>query len=88
MKNEVQRADMSESVLLVATNSHLELESDFIEKSIDISELSTELGIQLDQIKVQSDEMERVKLDHITVLGKFKECDGEFNKLDVFVSKL
>ena len=88
MNREVQRADMSESVLLVATNSHLELESDFIEKSIDISELSTELGIQLDQIKVQSDEMERVKLDHITVLGKFKECDGEFNKLDVFVSKL
>ena len=25
---------------------------------------------------------------HITVVGNFKECDGEFNKLDVFVSKL
>ena len=45
MNNEVQRADRFEASLLVATNSHLELESDFVEKSIKISELSTELGI-------------------------------------------
>ena len=27
-------------------------------------------------------------MDHTTVVGKFKECDGEFKKLDVFVSKV
>ena len=32
--------------------------------------------------------MERVKLDHTTVVGKFKEFDWEFKKLFVFVSKL
>ena len=32
--------------------------------------------------------MERVKLYHTTVVGKFKECDGEFKKLDFFVSEL
>ena len=74
--------------MLVATNSHLELEADFVEKSVKISELSTELGIQLNQIKVQSNEMERVKLYHTTVVGKFKECYGKFKKLDVFVSEL
>ena len=84
----MQRADRDEAALVVATNSHLELESDFVENFIEISELSTELGIQLNQIKVQSNEMERVKLDYTTVVGKFKECDGEFNKLDVFVSEL
>ena len=31
MKNEVHRADKSEAALLVATNSHLELEADFVE---------------------------------------------------------
>ena len=41
-------------------------------KSVKISELSTELGIQINQIKVQSNEMERVKLYHTTVVGKFK----------------
>ena len=29
-----------------------------------------------------------MKLDHKTVVGKFKECDGEFKKLDAFVSEL
>ena len=53
-KNEVQRADRSEAALLVATNSHLELEAYFVEKSVKISELLTDLGIQLNQIKVQS----------------------------------
>ena len=56
----------------MATNSHLELEADFVEKSVKIAELSAELGIQLNQIKVQSNELERVKLDHTTVVGKFK----------------
>ena len=88
MKNKVQRADRSEAALLVATNSHLELEADFVENYVKIAELSTDLGIQLNQIKVQSNELERVKLDHTTVMGKFKECDGEFKKLYVFVSKL
>ena len=32
--------------------------------------------------------MERVKLDFTTFVGKFKECDGEFKKLYVFVSEL
>ena len=54
MKNEVQRADKAEAALLVAKNSHLELEADFVEKSVKISELLTELGIQLNRIKVQS----------------------------------
>ena len=63
-------------------------EADFVEKSVKIAELSTDLGIQLNQIKVQSNELERVTLDHTTVVRKFKECDGEFNKLYVFVSKL
>ena len=31
--------------------------------------------------------MERVKLDHTKFVGKFKECDGEFKKLDVLVSE-
>ena len=35
-----------------------------------------------------NNEMERLKLDHTTVVGKFKECDSEFKKLDVFVSEL
>ena len=72
MKNEVQRANRAEEALLVAKTSHLELEADFVEKSVKIAELSTELGIQLNQIKVQSDKLERVKLDHTTVVGKFK----------------
>ena len=84
----MQRADRDEEALLVVTHSHLELEADFVEKSVKISELSTELGIQLNQIKVQSKELERVKLDHTTVVGKFKECDGEFKKSDVSVSEL
>ena len=52
MKNEVQISDRSEEDLLVATNSHLELETDFVEKSVNIAELLTELGIQLNQIKL------------------------------------
>ena len=72
MKKEAQRADRAEEALLVATNSQLELEAEFVEKYVKIAELSTELGIQLNQIKVQSNEMERVKLDHTTVVGKFK----------------
>ena len=83
MKDEVQRADRAEAALVVAKNSHLVLEADFIEKSVKIAELSTELGIQLNQIKVQSNEIERVQLDHTKVLGKFKECDGEFKKIYV-----
>ena len=27
-------------------------------------------------------------MDHTTVVGKFKECDGEFKILDAFVSEL
>ena len=50
----VQRADKSEAALLVATNSHLELEAYFVEKSVKIAELLTDLGTQLNQIKVQS----------------------------------
>ena len=46
------------------------------------------MGIQINQIKVQSNELERVKLDHTIVVGKFKEFDGEFKKLDYFVSEL
>ena len=88
MNNEVQRANRAEEALLVAKTSHLELEADFVEKSVKIAELLTDLGIQINQIKVQSNEMGRVKLDHTTVVGKFKECDGEFKKLDAFVSKL
>ena len=38
-------------------------------KSVKIAELSTELGIQLNQIKVQSNKMEKVKLDHTKVVG-------------------
>ena len=53
MKNEVQIAYRAESDLLVARNLHLELEEDFVEKSVKISELLTQLGIQLNQIKVQ-----------------------------------
>ena len=53
MKNEVQRADRSEASFLVATNSHLELEADFVENYVKIAELSTELGIQPNQIEVQ-----------------------------------
>ena len=68
----MQRSDRAEEALLVATNSHLELEVDFVEKSVKIAELSTDLVIQLNQIKVQSDKLERVKLDHTTVVGKFK----------------
>ena len=30
MKNEVYRADRAEAALVVATNSHLELEADFV----------------------------------------------------------
>ena len=65
----MQRSDKAEVDLLVATNSHLELEADFVEKSVNIAELSTELGIQLNQIKVQSNELEILKLDHTTVVG-------------------
>ena len=72
MKNEVQRADRPETALLVAKNSQLGLEADFVEKSVKIAELSTDLGIQLNQIKLHSNEMERVKLEHTTVVGKFK----------------
>ena len=57
MNNEVQRADWSVEALLLATNSHLELEADFVEKSVNIAELSTELGIQLNKIKVKSNEL-------------------------------
>ena len=32
--------------------------------------------------------MERLELDHTTVVGKFKECDGKIKKFDVFVSEL
>ena len=88
MKNEVHIDDRDIAALLAATNSHLGLEADFVEKSVNISELLTELGIQLNQIKVQKNEMDRVKLDHITVVGKFKECDGEFKKLDVLFYEL
>ena len=72
MKNEVQRSDRADEALLLATNSHLELEADFIEKYVKITELSTDMGIQLNQIKVQSNELERVALDHTTVVRKFK----------------
>ena len=56
-KHEVQRADRAEAALLVSTSLQLELEADFFEKYTKIAELSTELGIQLNQIKVQSNEM-------------------------------
>ena len=88
MKNKVQRADRAESYLLVATNSHLELEADFVEKSVKIAELSTEMVIQPNINQITIKKMDRVKLDHTTVVGGFKECDVEFKKLYVFVSEL
>ena len=57
MKTEVQRYDRAKEALLVTTNSHLEIEAEFVEKSVKIAEHSTELGIQLNQIKVQSNEL-------------------------------
>ena len=45
-------------------------------KSVKITELLTEMGIQINQIKVKLNKMERVKLDHTTVVEGFKECDG------------
>ena len=80
MKKDVQRADRSEEALLVATSLHLELKADFFEKSVKTDEILTEPGMQLNQIKVQSKNLERLKLYHTTVMGKFKECDGKFKK--------
>ena len=83
---------MSKSYVTESPNLLYTSLNDFVLKQEDLLgeliKMKNAINDNLAPMKAKSNKLERVKLDHTTVVGKFKECDGKFNKLDDFVSEL